>query len=108
MRAGWLKLAEENNLQIAISGIPALSTYVFKSKHAIAYKTFITQEMLKKGFLASTNFYASITHTDEYFDNYFNALNDVYHVISECEQGIKNINTLLSGPVCHVGFQRLN
>ncbi len=108
MRAGWLKLAEENNLQIAISGIPALSTYVFKSKHAIAYKTFITQEMLKKGFLASTNFYASITHTDEYFDNYFNALNKIYHVIDKCEQGIININSLLEGPVCHVGFQRLN
>ena len=108
MRAGWLKLAEENNLQIAISGIPALSTYVFKSKHAIAYKTFITQEMLKKGFLASTNFYASITHTDEYFDNYFNALNKIYHVIDKCEQGIININNLLEGPVCHVGFQRLN
>ena len=108
MRAGWLKLAEENNLQIAISGIPALSTYVFKSKHAIAYKTFITQEMLKKGFLASTNFYASITHTEEYFDNYFNALNKIYHVIDKCEQGIININNLLEGPVCHVGFQRLN
>jgi len=108
MRAGWLKLAEENNLQIAISGIPALSTYVFKSKHAIAYKTFITQEMLKKGFLASTNFYASITHTEEYFDNYFNALNKIYHVIDKCEQGIININSLLEGPVCHVGFQRLN
>lgn len=108
MRAGWLKLAEENNLQIAISGIPALSTYVFKSKHAIAYKTFITQEMLKKGFLASTNFYASITHTDEYFDNYFNALNKIYHVIDKYEQGIININNLLEGPVCHVGFQRLN
>lgn len=108
MRAGWLKLAKENHLEISISGIPALSTYVFKSKNAVSYKTFITQEMLKKGFLASTIFYSAITHSDEYFDLYFNALNDVYHVISECEQGIKNINTLLSGPVCHVGFQRLN
>jgi glutamate-1-semialdehyde aminotransferase len=108
MRAGWIKLAEENKLKISISGIPALSTYAFQSKNAVAYKTFITQEMLKKGFLASTNFYAATTQTDEYFDIYFNALNDVYKVISECENGGKNINELLEGPVCHVGFQRLN
>ncbi|NDP22189.1 MAG: aminotransferase class III-fold pyridoxal phosphate-dependent enzyme [Paludibacter sp.] len=108
MRTGWLKLAEENNLNISISGIPSLSTYAFKSAKAMEYKTFVTQEMLKKGILASTNFYAATTQTDEYFDLYFNALNDVYRVISECENGGKNINELLEGPVCHTGFQRLN
>lgn len=108
MRAGWLKLAEENKLNISIAGIPSLSTYSFKSDKAMEYKTFVTQEMLKKGFLASTNFYAATTQTDEYFDLYFNALNDVYKVISECENGEENINELLEGPVCHSGFQRLN
>ena len=63
---------------------------------------------LKKGFLASTIFYASIAHTDEKIDAYLNALDDVYHTISQCEKGNKIILELLEGPVCHSGFKRLN
>jgi hypothetical protein len=85
-----------------------LSTYSFVSEDALKYKTFITQEMLKLGFLASTNFYASIAHKEEHFDAYFNALDKVYQVIAACEKGHKSINDLLEGPVCHAGFKRLN
>ena len=108
MQDGWLRLAQENNLKINIAGIPALTTYSFQGKSNLEYKTLITQEMLKKGFLASTNFYASIAHEDDDFENYFNELNQVYHIISRCEKGELNIMDLLEGPVCHSGFQRLN
>ncbi len=108
MQEGWLNIANLNNIKIAISGIPALSTYAFQSSNSLEYKTFVTQEMLKKGFLASTNFYAATTHEDSYFESYFNALNDVYNVISECEKGNLNILDLLEGPICHSGFKRLN
>ena len=64
--------------------------------------------MLKKGFLASTNFYACTEHHDTYFVSYFDALDGIYKIISECEKGNKNINNLLEGPVCHSGFKRLN
>lgn len=50
MQTGWQKIAKENNLEISLSGIPALSSYSFKSDKALEYKTFITQEMLKKVF----------------------------------------------------------
>jgi glutamate-1-semialdehyde aminotransferase len=108
MQNGWAKIAADHNLKIKISGIPALSTYAFQSEKNLAYKTLITQEMLKKGFLASTNFYAAIVHTDEEFDKYFDALNDVYYSIQKCENGELNIYNILEGPVCHTGFQRLN
>ena len=108
MQEGWIKLAQENNLKINIAGIPALTTYSFQGKSNLEYKTLITQEMLKKGFLASTIFYASIAHKDNDFDDYFNELNQVYHIISRCEKGELNIMDLLGGPVCHSGFQRLN
>ncbi len=108
IRSGWKKLAKENNLKISIAGIPSLSTYSFDSNNSLKYKTYITQEMLKKGFLASTIFYAATTHKDEYFDLYFNALNDVYFDISSVEKGLINIDEMLDGPVCHTGFQRLN
>lgn len=108
MRNGWQKLAEAHNLEISISGIPALSTYSFNSPDALAYKTLIAQEMLKKGFLASTNFYASTAHNDDNLDLYFNALETVYQQISSCEKGDLQIANLLEGPICHGGFKRLN
>lgn len=108
MRNGWQKLADSHKLNISISGIPALSTYSFNSPDALSYKTFIAQEMLDKGFLASTNFYASTAHTDDHLESYFNALDEVYASISKCENGELKIQDLLRGPVCHGGFKRLN
>lgn len=108
VQQGWKDLAAKYNLKISVSGIPALSTYGFVSDNALQYKTFITQEMLKKGFLASTNFYACTEHKDEYIQQYFDALDDVYNTIAQCETGTKNIAELLEGPVCHSGFKRLN
>jgi len=64
--------------------------------------------MLKRGFLASTNFYAATVHTDKEINSYFDALNEVYRMIYKCETGEMDVNRLLQGPVCHTGFQRLN
>ena len=108
MQNGWKKLAETHNLDITVSGISAMTTYGFNSPDATAYKTMITQEMLKKGFLASTHFYACTAHTDEHLNSYFEALDSIYNNISKCESGVLNINDLLEGPICHSGFNRLN
>ena len=58
-------------MDITVSGISAMTTYGFNSSNAAAYKTYITQEMLKKGFLASTHFYACTEHTDEHLNIIF-------------------------------------
>lgn len=105
---GWKSLAETHDVSISVTGMPALSTYSFNSESAIEHKTFVAQEMLKKGFLASTNFYACTEHKDKNIDDYFNALDGVYKTISDCEKGNKNILDLLEGPICHSGFKRLN
>lgn len=108
MQEGWQKVADSNSLSITISGIPSLTTYGFNSADALLFKTFITQEMLKKGFLASTNFYASIAHEDTDFELYFSELDTVYKKIKEHENGEIDINSLMEGPICHSGFKRLN
>ncbi len=108
MQQKWKDLAGSNKLSISVSGIPALSTYSFNSENAQEYKTYVTQEMLKKGILASTHFYACTEHSDENIDRYFNELDTVYKTISKCEEGKMNIKELLEGPVCHSGFKRLN
>jgi glutamate-1-semialdehyde 2,1-aminomutase len=108
MQELWKALATDSNLDISVSGIPALSTYAFNYPDALKYKTFVTQEMLKKGFLASTNFYACLAHTDDYFDQYGDALHEIYEVIRDCVQELRSIDDLLDGPICHSGFKRLN
>tara|TARA_B100001059_G_scaffold125245_1_gene125213 strand:+ start:2323 stop:3630 length:1308 start_codon:yes stop_codon:yes gene_type:complete len=108
MQEGWINLANLHRLDIILSGIPALSTYSFKSKDTLSYKTLIAQEMLKKGVLASTNFYASTAHMEHEFEVYFNGLDEVFGKISKCEIGDDKIENLLDGPVCHSGFKRLN
>ncbi len=108
MQTGWQKVADANDLSITISGIPSLTTYAFNSENALLYKTFITQEMLKKGFLASTNFYASTSHEDYDFERYFDSLDVVYKKIKDHEMGLLDINYLMEGPICHSGFKRLN
>jgi len=108
MQNGWEELAQSHKLNITVSGIPALSTYGFNSENTLAYKTLIAQEMLKKGFLASTNFYACIEHSESDFESYFNGLNEVFSTIAKCENENVDINSLLEGPICHSGFKRLN
>lgn len=108
MRKGWQQLADANGLVIKLAGIPALSTFAFDSDDALKYKTLLTQEMLKKGFLASTAFYASVAHQEQHFDAYFGAIESVFATIAACHRGEKQIDELLEGPVCHGGFKRLN
>lgn len=107
IRQRWQALAEKYRLPINHWGLPALTGYSFESKDALAYKTYVTQEMLAKGFLASNCVYVCTAHTPEIVDAYFDALDGIFAVIKECEEG-RDINTLLKGPICHGGFKRLN
>ena len=105
--AGWEKLAQLHGLEIKVSGLPSLASYAFIGPNARAYKTLITQEMLAKGYLASTSTYACIDHTPEIIAGYFEALSPIYGLIRECEDG-RDVTSLLKGPICHDGFRRLN
>lgn len=106
--SSWLKLASDNNLKISLNGMPALIGFSFDSDQHLKYKTFITQEMLKRGYLAATSIYVSVVHTKEILDAYFENLSEIFKIIQSCENGQNNIDSLLNGPVCHGGFKRLN
>jgi glutamate-1-semialdehyde 2,1-aminomutase len=103
----WIKLSQEYELPITINGLSALTTFTFKSKNALAYKTLITQEMLKKGYLAATAVYVCTAHTPEIIKTYLENLKPLFQTIKECEEG-RDIMTLLEGPIAHGGFKRLN
>lgn len=103
----WQALADKNGLKINQWGIPALAGFTFDSSNALAYKTYITQEMLKKGFLAATSMYACLAHTPEIINGYFEALEPIFADIRDFEDG-KDVMKALEGPVCQSGFKRLN
>jgi glutamate-1-semialdehyde 2,1-aminomutase len=108
VRSRWQALADKHQLQIEHWGLPALTGFTIKRDNALAYKTFITQEMMSKGYLASNSLYACIAHTPEIVDGYFEALDPIFATISGCEAGEQDITSFLKGPVCHAGFKRLN
>ena len=103
----WQSLANKYELDISTWGLPALSGYTFNSPNALAYKTLITQEMLKKGYLAANSVYVCTEHKQEVVDGYFSELDSIFSIIKECEEGL-DVSTLLEGPLCHSGFTRLN
>ena len=103
----WKDLAKEFDLSITTTGLAALTGFSFKSSNSLAYKTFITQEMLKEGYLAATAFYTSTSHTHEIVSGYLAALKPIFAIIKECEEG-RDIMSLLEGPIAHNGFKRLN
>jgi glutamate-1-semialdehyde 2,1-aminomutase len=104
--ARWGSLARRHGLDIHVGGLAAIPEFHVRSKHWLAYKTLITQEMLKSGFLASGLVYVCTEHTEEIIDRYFQRLDPVFGMIRECEDG-RDVGALLEGPACHGGFKRL-
>lgn len=107
IRERWLTLANKYNLNLSVWGMPALSGFTINSKNSLEYKTLITQEMLKKGYLAANSVYVCMEHKQPIVDGYFEMIDPIFKLIEECENG-RDINSLLDGPVCHAGFKRLN
>ena len=107
LRKKWKNIAKKYNLNLKIFGIPSLSTFIINSPKFLEYKTYITQEMLKRGFLASNSIYLSVAHENKIIDDYLYELDKIFKVIGECEEG-RNIYALLETPVCSSGFKRLN
>ena len=107
IKKNWNLISENYDLDINIEGLSALPGFTFSSKNNLAYKTLITQEMLKKGFLASNVVYVSTSHNEKILDSYFSALDEVFSLIKKCEMG-EDINKYLKVPICNSGFGRLN
>ena len=107
IKSKWQSLADLHKLDISIVGLKALPTFSFNSENHLAYKTLLTQEMLKKGYLASNAVYVSLVHTPEVIEKYFYELDNIFKKIKNCEEG-KDILKMLEGPICHSGFSRLN
>ncbi len=103
----WQRLGKKHHLEITTFGLPALIRFQFAGNKNLEYKTLITQEMLSKGYLATNSVYVCTEHTPEMIEGYTQALDEVFALIKECEDG-RDVKTLLKGEVCHAEMRRLN
>lgn len=102
----WIKLSKKYKIKINIQGLDALPSFSFDSNLGLYFKTFLTQEMLKKNILATNSVYCCIQH-EKYLKIYFKELEKIFSRIKKISQG-KNIINYLRFPVSQPGFSRLN
>jgi len=104
---GLRQSADNKGLRIKIIGLPALIHSSFDyGKNSQALQTLFTQEMLKKGILASSGVYLAYSHKQEDVEEYLEKVDEVFSLISKAIKNNK-IYDLLKGPVAHKGFKRL-
>lgn len=103
----WLDTGEKHGLNVTASEVLPLLFFSFPGPEPQAQKTLFVQEMLKRGILATTQFYASYAHTAEHVAQYAKAVDEVFSIIARAAAEGATLQ-LLEGPVAHSGFQRLN
>ena len=108
IKKNWEQLFKHYNLKVNINGIPSLLNFIFESKNHQAYKTLISQEMLKKNFLATNTVYPCTKHSDSIIDSYFDNLEKVIKIISYCENDGQDINKFLDSKISKKDFYRYN
>jgi len=107
IKEDWKRLAKKHDLSIDLFGIDSLPSFSFRSENNQAYKTLITQEMLKQGYLAGTSVYVSTAHSEQIVNSFFDKLDPIFGQIKKCEDGL-DVMKLLEGPIAHKTFERLN
>lgn len=109
VKEGWEEKAKEAGLQIETGGILPMVHFSFDGKEGdLIYKTFFTQEMLKKGYIAANCFYASYAHSEAVIREYLATVGEVFRMISDITGKGELVRDHLEGAVCHSGFGRLN
>ena len=108
IKNNWRKLASNHNISIKITGMDALATFIIESDNWLKYKTYITQSMLEKNFLAANVVYTSTKHSNKILNEYFDSLDKVFRKIGDFERGVDSVDDHLISDVCQTEFKRLN
>ena len=103
---GWEMLAERHNIDIHISGIPALTHISFMTQDPLAVQTLYTQEMLEKGYLLGASVYTTYAYENKIIDMFIEDSDSVFQMIKEALVA-GEIKNHLKGDVIHSGFRRL-
>ena len=102
----WTQLSRKHQIKIKVYGIDALPSFHFEGKMNLYFKTFLTQEMLKKNILSSNSVYCCVQH-EKYLNIYFKELDKVFFKIKKIINS-GSLTRFLKHPVSLPGFSRLN
>ncbi len=104
---GLEQAGAKSGLNIHIAGLPPLFCLVFDyGKDSQLIRTLFTQEMLKRGILASSNVDVSYAWKREHVKKYLGAVEEVFHLIKKAVES-RQVRGLLKGPIAQAGFKRL-
>jgi glutamate-1-semialdehyde aminotransferase len=101
----WYEAAKKNGIELFITGLDALATFTFVEKTDSTTRandhlaTLYQQEMVKKGFLAGSQYYASIAHKRPYMLEFEEAVKSTFEDIA-CNK-IKLEGRVATGGVKH-------
>jgi len=75
-------IAKKNKLNIKFKGLDALIKFELINPKIEDYVSFITKEMLKKGFLATNSIYVSISHSEHLIKKYIKEMDKIFKKLS--------------------------
>jgi len=101
----WRGVASDHGLSITVGGLSALAGYSVDGRDPLLMKTYIIRRLLDQGFLGAMSVYASVAHTDEVLDQYFDALAIVFSELATTSDS--DIALRLPQGTAHGGFARL-
>jgi glutamate-1-semialdehyde 2,1-aminomutase len=105
VKTNWNLLAKNHKIKLTIQGLSALPRFDFDNKNNLYYKTFVSQEFLKRKILASNSIYLCTEHNIKDLDDYFNILDSIFFKINKSIKDEINPKELLDGPVCISGIR---
>lgn len=103
----WAQSFGAQGINVSIGGLDALPTFVIETNHWPVLRTLFIQEMLRRGFLATSGFHSSTAHDLSSLDKYADAVSEVAEIIAKNFSEERALG-LLEGPVAQTGFKRLN
>jgi glutamate-1-semialdehyde 2,1-aminomutase len=104
IKFGLKNISAETGVQIAVNGLDSVPSFSFEYENAVELQTYFTQEMLRRGYLASWAPCATYAWNSEIIQNY---LEEAGQIISQIASLKLDVKTKLRGRVKHTTFARL-
>ena len=101
----WQEIAHSHGMTITTGGLPALANFTIEGLDPLAIKTFMTAQLLDRGYLAGVNLYASLAHTPDILNDYFTEIEPLFAQLAQMTNA-ELVAQLPNGPA-QSGFTRL-
>lgn len=101
------KLIKKHHIKASVFGLPALTSMVFDYEEPNLYKSFVTKNMLDRGYLYAGTTYLSIAHSEKLMTDFLQALDACFSDLTSFDD-IDKLKAQIKGPLCLSGFKRLN